>query len=185
MRKPNEASKEIAKRIKELREILDITAEDMSTSLGVSVEEYLRYESGEKDIPISTIYKIAAALGVDYTVLLTGDDPKMDTYTVVRRGEGVHIDRYEGYEFESLAANFKGKEMEPMIVTLQPNDNKAPLVIHGGQEFNFCLKGRVRVTVGKNEIVLCKGDSIYFNPGLPHGQAADGETAVFLTVINE
>lgn len=176
---------EIASRIKELREILDIDVVTMAKKLDISIEEYYLYEKGKKGIPISTLYKIAGLLHVDYTVLLTGEDPKMSTYSVVRNGEGIAIDRFEGYHFESLAYNFKHKVMEPMLVTLEPKKEEPPLVMHEGQEFNLCLLGKMKVTIGKNEIILSEGDSIYFNPQLPHGQAAVEGTAKFLTVITE
>ncbi|MCL2512409.1 MAG: cupin domain-containing protein [Oscillospiraceae bacterium] len=181
----NEKQNGIPARIKELREILGLSAEEMAGKLGIAVAEYLGYENGEKDIPIGVCFSIAAALKVDYTVLLTGEGPRMSSHTVVRSGEGVAIDRFEGYHHETLAFNFKNRVMEPMLVTLDVKDRETPLVVHGGQEFNYCLKGNVRVTVGKNEFILSEGDSIYFNPQLPHGQNAVNGTAKFLTVITE
>ncbi len=174
---------QIANRIKELREVLEISRTAMAEELNISLSEYDAFESAQKDIPISTIFAIANILDVDYSVLLTGDSPKMDAYTVVRKGEGVSVDRYEGYRFESLCSNFKNKIMEPMIVTLEPGDTPPKLVMHDGQELNYCLEGSVKVTVGKNEFVLREGDSIYFNPKIPHGQQAVGAKTKFLTVI--
>jgi len=176
---------QIPKRIKELREILDISVELMADNLGVDLDEYKKYETGEKDIPISTLYEMAIILDTDITVLLTGDTPRMHTHSVVRRGEGIAVDRYAGYHFESLAFNFIERSMEPMLVTLEKKDTEPPLVIHIGQEFNYVLEGSMKVTVGKNVFILNPGDSIYFNPALPHGQAAVSGTTKFLTVINE
>lgn len=177
--------KQIASRIKELREILELSKTKMAGDLGISLEEYKQYEQAERDIPISTIFAIATLLDVDYSVLLTGESPRMDAYTVVRKGEGVAVDRYEGYHFESIAANFKHKVMEPMIVTLEEKEAPAEFVMHSGQELNYCLSGQVKVTVGKNAFILFEGDSIYFNPRLPHRQEAVGGPTKFLTVITE
>lgn len=41
------------------------------------------------------------------------------------------------------------------------------------------------MTVGGREQILSEGDSIYFDPREPHGQAAVDEEASFLTVIQE
>ena len=71
-----------------------------------------------------------------------------------------------------------------MIVTLSPNE-EAELVTHGGQEFNYVLEGSIKVVIEGREFILNKGDSIYFNPALPHGQRAVGGQAKFLTIINE
>ena len=173
----------IPSRIKELREILEIEASEMAQKLDVTLINYLAYESGEQDIPISTLYEIANILGVDFTTLLTGRTPKMDTYSVTRNGQGAKVERYPGYDYSSLCYNFKGREMQPMLVHLSPEDESPALVSHGGQEFNFCIEGVVCVTIGSKNIELSAGDSIYFNPMIPHGQQAVGAPATFLTVI--
>lgn len=181
----NDALLQIPARIKELREILDVSVEEMAEKLNIPPAQYVGFEDGTRDIPISTLYEIAAILNTDPTVLLTGEDPRMNTYTVVRRGDGVNVDRYPGYNFESLAFNFINRTMEPLLVTLDEDDEKPALVMHTGQEFNLVLEGTVEVTVGKNRFLLNAGDSIYFNPQIPHGQAAVNGRARFLTVINE
>lgn len=176
---------QIPGRIKELREILEISAMDMARDIAIPLETYLKYESGELDIPISVLYKISAQLGVDATVLLTGEEPRMDTSSVCRRGKGVRIERYPGYEFSSLAYNFKGRTIEPLLVYLDPSKEAAPPVTHSGQEFNYVVEGKIKITVGKREYLLEAGDSIYFDAGLPHGQAAAEGPAQFITIIQE
>lgn len=175
---------QIAARIRELREILEIPQEEVARKVGVSLEEYQKYEDARDDIPIGVLYGVAAELNVDPTELLTGEAPRMDEYTIVRGGAGVRVERYPGYAFTSLAYNYKHRDMEPMIVTISPND-EAELVTHDGQEFNYVLEGTIKVVIRDREFVLNAGDSIYFNPALPHGQRAVSQTAKFLTIINE
>ena len=180
----NEHIAQIGQRIRELREVLNMPPEEAAGRAGVALDQYLRYENAQDDIPIGVLYALAAELGVDSTVLLTGEAPRMDEYTVVRRGNGVKVRRYAGYSFTALAFNYIGRDMDPMIVSLSRND-KAELVTHSGQEFNYVLEGAVNVIVGGHEFSLDAGDSIYFNPALPHGQRALTGEAKFLTVINE
>lgn len=177
--------KMIPLRIREMREILDISVEEISERLSVPQETYEKYEDGSLDISISALYEIAAVFGVDFTLLLTGESPRMDNQCVVRSGEGISVDRFAGYSFSSLAYNYKGREMEPLLVTISPSEKPLAMITHAGQEFNYVLSGVVRVTVGKRVHILNPGDSIYFDPKIPHGQEAIGEKAVFLTVINE
>ena len=176
---------QIPGRIRELREILEISTLDMAREIDIPMETYQKYETGELDIPISVLYKIAARLGVDATVLLTGEDPRMDTASVCRRGKGVRIERYPGYEFTSLAYNFKDRTIEPLQVYLDPSKEAAAPVTHSGQEFNYVIEGKVKITVGRREYILETGDCIYFNAGLPHGQAAVDGPAQFITIIQE
>ena len=175
----------IPQRIKQLREDEEISAIDLARETGISAEDYARYESGELDIPISVLYKIATALQVDPTVLLTGEDPRMESAAVCRCGQGIQVERYPGYEYSSLAYNFKGRTLEPLLVYLDPSRPEAPQVAHAGQEFNYVTEGKVKVTVGKRAYILAAGDSVYFDAELPHGQAAVDGPARFITIIQE
>jgi transcriptional regulator with XRE-family HTH domain len=181
----NEQIKQIADRIKYLRDAVDMNEEEVAGAIGISVEEYAKYENGEKDIPISAIYSTAAALGVDPTELILGEAPRMAEYCITRKNAGIMIERYPGYSFEALAHNFIGRDKEPMIVTLSSSQEHAALVSHGGQEFNYVLEGKIGVTLGNRTFELSAGDSVYFLPSIPHGQFAITETAKFLTIIDK
>ena len=181
----NENVAHIPQRIKELREILEISALDMARDTVIPFETYVKYEGGEMDIPISVLYTIANRLGTDVTVLLTGEEARMDSAAVCRKGRGVQIERYPGYEFSSLAYNFKNRTMEPLLVLLDSSKPQAAQVSHSGQEFNYVVEGQVKVTVGRSEHILSQGDSIYFDARLPHGQSAVNGTAQFITIIQE
>ena len=174
----------VPKRIKELREILDISALDIAKDTNISYETYCKYESGELDIPISALYTIANYLGTDVTVILTGEEARMESAAVCRKGKGVQIERYPGYEFSSLAYNFKRRTMEPLLVTLD-SSKPAAMVSHTGQEFNYVTEGQIKITVGKINHILDAGDSIYFDARIPHGQFAVNGTAQFITIIQE
>lgn len=177
--------RQISSRIKELRDILGISVQDISKNIGITEQTYLEYEDGKQDIPISLLYKIANELNTDLTVLLTGEAPRMDTHSIVRANHGVDIERYPGYRYSSLAYNFIGREMEPLLVTIEPDDDSPALVVHGGQEFNYVLEGKMRITLGKHMYELNAGDCIYFDPKMPHAQTAVGKTTKFITIINE
>lgn len=181
----NDQSKMVAVRIKELRDIMEIEPSQVAEKVGCSVSEYMKYEDGELDIPISMLYTIAGVLEVDPTVLLSGESPRMTSYTIVRKGKGMKVQRYAEYSFSSLAFNFSGRDMEPMIVNLLPKSTPPELVTHGGQEFNMVLEGKVCVLFGNHKFILEAGDSIYFDPKIPHGQDAVDGPAKFLTVIND
>ena len=47
------------------------------------------------------------------------------------------------------------------------------------------LEGKVTVIIDGHKHVLNQGDSIYFDPSVPHGQMAEFGPARFLTIINE
>lgn len=177
---------EIGSRLRELRETSDYTVEQLAAELSISPEVYSGYEENGKDIPISVIFEIANKFGVDFNEIVTGTPARLDTYHIVRRGQGQVVNRNPEYHFEDLAYRYADKVMQPLLVTLEPTDTPAKLVTHGGQEFNMVLEGTVILCIGGKEFALTAGDSIYFNPTVPHGQKCGGtEKARFITVIAE
>lgn len=177
---------EIGMRITGLREACDVTREEMAEELGVPLETYISWEETGADVPISAIYHLANKFGVEFTEILTGTAAKLDTYHVVRAGQGREVDRYPGYHYEDLAWRYSGKIMQPLLVTLNPSDEPAKLVAHTGQEFNIVTAGTIILNWGDKEFELHAGDSIYFDATTPHGQRCGGDTpATFVTIIAE
>lgn len=175
--------KDVANRIKGLRLLSGFSEDRVAGDLNIPLETYLKYENCEDDIPVSILYEIANLFEVDLTEILTGVSPKLHEASLVKRGEGLTVERLDEYAFESLAYKYAHRKIEPLLVTLLP-ENKPELVIHQGQEFNYCLEGRMKVIVGSREYVLEPGDSLYFDPGKPHKMVPlDGHPAKFLTVI--
>lgn len=176
---------QIAERIREVRETCGLTPEEAACKLAIPTDVYIQYETNGNDIPISVLYEMARIYRVDLTELLTGKPPRLNSYSVVKNGEGVEVERYKGYRFQNLAFNFRNKKIEPLLVTIDPEENKQmSLVTHPGQEFNYVLEGTIKVILGGAGIILSRGDSIYFDPTIPHGQTAiAGKPAQFLTVI--
>lgn len=178
--------KELTARIRELREVCGYTAERLAGELGISPEVYQSYETEGLNIPINIIFQIANKFGVDFNELLTGESGKLDTYQVVRAGQGLDAERFPGYHFKDLAYRFGHKIMQPLLVTLDPAEECADLVRHSGQEFNLVLEGSICLAFDQEKLILHTGDSVYFNPRHPHGQSCVGDCpATFLTVIAE
>ncbi len=77
----------IAERIKEMRDILGYTPEQMAEKTEVSVGEYLEYEAGKTDLPFTFLHKCSIALGIQLTELLEGSSAHLSSYTVTRKGK--------------------------------------------------------------------------------------------------
>ncbi len=177
--------KQIAMRILDLREISDYTVEQMAEALCVPVEEYRKYESGEIDMPISFLVKIGEVFHVDMTELLTGETPRLNVLSVTRAGKGQDITRHDQYVYKNLGFNFAHRKIEPLYVTVPPDTNKELVPnSHDGQEFDYILSGVMRIVIGKNEVVLHPGDSVYYDSRTPHAmQAATDEPVHFLAMV--
>ena len=82
----------IASRVRELRDLSQVTAEDMAKYLNVPVETYRCYEEGTLDIPASILLGIAQKLDVDMGLLLTGEESRMRIFTVTRKEKGIEVE---------------------------------------------------------------------------------------------
>jgi len=182
----SEQIKLIATRIKDLREISEISIQALAVELQIPEETYLAYESGNTDIPVSFLYQIANRFNVELAAILTGDAPKLHTYQLVRSGKGASVERREQYKYLNLANNFIGKNAEPFIVTVPADTDNSPVHFnsHKGQEFNYIIQGTLKIIINGHELIMEEGDSVYFDSSANHGmKALNGKEAKFLAII--
>lgn len=179
---------EIAERIRTLREILELSVEQMAKVTDVTVQEYTLLESGKADFSFTFLFKCAERFGVDIVELLTGENPRLSFYTVVRKDKGLPIQRRQGFAYQHLAPLLKNKMAEPFLVTApfsqEEQDKPMHLSYHEGQEFDFVLQGKLKVAMEGHIEYLEAGDAIYYNSGHGHGMiATGGSDCTFLAVV--
>jgi mannose-6-phosphate isomerase-like protein (cupin superfamily) len=179
----------IAERLRGMRDVIGVGTAEMACATGVSEEEYVACEEGRRDFTFTFLYKAAAHFGIDLTELLTGESPHLTSYAVVRKGEGLPLQRRTGFTYGSLAHRFRHRRAEPMLVRAPATADGATAEIilsrHEGQEFDYVLEGRLRVRIGDHEEVLAPGDSIYYDSGRGHGMVALDGDCTFLAVVME
>ena len=182
----NEQIKQIAERLAGLREALEVTPDEMAKACNISTEEYMQLETGNIDISVSLLHRIAQTYGVELTALMFGAEPTMNAYFVTRWGKGIAVERTKAYRYQSLAAGFSKRKADPFMVTVSPKPDGDPVYLnsHAGQEYNYVIDGRLLLQINGKDLILETGDSIYFNSELPHGmKALDGKDVCFLAVI--
>ena len=180
--------KETAGRIREMREIMGFSVNEMAEKTELSPEQYLVYEKGEADLPFTFIHKCAIAFGIDITAIIEGRTTHLASYTVTRKGMGHETAKEEGISIKNLAPKFKNKLAEPYWVTYEYSAELQNKPIHttkhSGQEFDLVISGSLLVQVGNNKEVLHEGDSIFYNSATPHGMiAVDGKDCTFIAVV--
>jgi len=180
-----QAYKEIAPRLRGLRDALDISVEDLAAKTGVTAAVVTEYESGKAEIPVGFLMKVAQSCHVDLTVLISGVEPHLKGYSLVRRGEGLSVERRKDYDYKSLAYRFSGRKMEPFLITVPPKKpEEMNLITHSGQEFIHVMEGRLELRLGEESLALDPGDSMYFDSQTPHAlRGLDNKHAIFLDVI--
>lgn len=180
--------KQIGQRIREMREILDISVEEMAALTEVSPKEYLEHELGKRDFTFTFLNKCSSRFNLDLAELLTGENAYLKAYSIVRCGGGLSVERRKGFEYKHLASRFNNRALEPYLVTVpfQAEAQNKPIKIstHKGQEMDFVLEGTLKLYIdGKTEI-LNEGDCVYYDSSLPHGMiATNGKECKFLAIL--
>ncbi len=180
--------KEMAARIKELREVENLTTAQMAEKTGVSESEYIECENGNKDLNFAFIYRCAQAFNVDITNLIEGHSPKLVNYVFTKAGKGQRIEKAHGMTYYNLAASFKNRIAEPLFVRSTYSEEKQnkeiELTTHAGQELDIVIEGKLKVKVGEHYEILESGDSIYYDSSTPHGMiAVDGTDCTFYAIV--
>ena len=180
--------KEMAARIRELREIQNLTTAQMAEKTGVSEAEYIECENGNKDLNFAFIYRCAQTLNVDVTSLIEGHTPKLVNYVYTKAGKGQRIEKAHGMTYYNLASAFKNRIAEPLFVRSTYSEEKQnkeiEVTTHAGQELDIVIDGKLKVQVGEHYEILEPGDSIYYDSSTPHGMiAVDGKDCTFYAIV--
>ena len=180
--------KEMAARIRELREIQNLTTVQMAEKTGVSEAEYIECENGNKDLNFAFIYRCAQTLNVDVTSLIEGHTPKLVNYVYTKAGKGQRIEKAHGMTYYNLASAFKNRIAEPLFVRSTYSEEKQnkeiEVTTHAGQELDIVIEGKLKVQVGEHYEILEPGDSTYYDSSTPHGMiAVDGKDCTFYAIV--
>lgn len=175
---------DIAKRLKEIRLLSDVSVPEISSRIDMTEAEYLSMEKGETPIPVSVLLEACSILGISMTEILTGEPAKLHTYSFVKKGRGLSVERSRAYKYENLAFTFADRKVEPLMVTVEPGDKTdVPLNSHQGQEFHYCIEGSFLLAINGYELIVEEGDSVYFDLRHPHGiKALNNKCAKILVV---
>ncbi len=180
--------KEMARRIYELREIENLTVEEMAQKTGVTAKEYSDCENGLCDLNFAFIYRCALAFNVDVTDIIEGKSPTLKSYTVTRAGAGQRIEEAHGMTYYNLASSFRNRIAEPLYVCCrydeQAQHKDIELTTHAGQECDLVISGSLKVQIGEHKEILGPGDSIYYDSSSPHGMiAVGGSDCIFYAIV--
>lgn len=181
----DEQIRQIADRLRGMRDVLEISSDEAGATCSITKEQYMKFESGKVDIPVSILHRMSQKYDFDLTFLLTGEEPHMRSYTLTRKDKGIGVDRRKDYKYQALAGNFQHRKADPFIVIVEPKeDGLVSFNSHPGQEFNYMIEGKIKFFIGSKVMILEPGDSIYFDSGLPHSMLAiENKPAKFVAII--
>ena len=180
--------REVAQRIRELREVSGFTVEQMAQRTNLSVEEYIQCEAGNRNLSIAFLYRCTLSFGVDMGDLLEGRSPKLRSYDLTRKGEGQRIEEAHHMIGYNLAADFRNRIALPLYMEIKYREGAEyediELVTHEGQECDIVITGHMKIQIGSRTEILHAGDTIYYDSSTPHGMiAVGGEDCTFYAIV--
>jgi len=179
--------RQIVRNIKKLRQSQEMSLEQLAKNAGLTKGYVSKIENAQKAPPVSTLIKIARALNAGMDVLLAdkSEPPEEIDLCIVKKNEGKEVvskGTLYGYNYISLAYKKMGKRMEPYIIECAFDEKT--VFSHDGEEFMYVLEGTHEFVYASKKYLVRKGDSIYFNPRIPHsGRSVGKKRAKILTVI--
>lgn len=167
----------VGKNIKIIRKQKNITLMELANRSGFTKSYLSKIEKSKKAPPYSTVMKIAMALEVEVTYLLNEhlSDFSDIRISFCKNNEGKIVETLGssyGYKYEALGFSKPGKNMQPFIVEA-PFEEKS-VFQHEGEEFIYVIEGTYQFIYDGNEYTMERGDSVYFDSGVPHSAKSLG-----------
>ncbi len=161
------ASVDVASSLRGLREARGISMRTLATKSGLSANALSMIERGKTSPSVSTLYKLADALGVSITAFF-GAETEKKQIVFLKSDERTRMAFTRGV-FEALGGEQFSGRVEPFMLTLESGASSGPHnIVHTGHEFVFCLRGQLEYFVEKQVFLLSAGDSLLFASKLQH-----------------
>lgn len=173
---------DVGNRLRQLRGERDKSLRSLARISGLSTNALSMIERGRTSPSVSTLYKIADALGVPITAFFRLEPPKQDLVfrkAAERKRVSISQTVWEGLGGEA----FTGR-VEPFILTLEPGGDSGPYgMLHSGSEFVLCLEGQIEYQVEGQHYILDTGDSLLFAAQLSHSWRNTGDKTASLLIV--
>lgn len=187
---PETVEAQVGLRIREYREAKGITLDQLATETKLTKGQLSRIENGKVSSPVSTLTRIAAALGVGPGAFFA-DTGAQTRAVLVKKGERKVVagrGSKLGHTYELLASGLPfAKDFEPYLMSIDDKkiDPTKNIFRHPGHEFLFLLEGKMTYRHRGENFDLEPGDALFFDGTFEHGPVAVTGTPVrFLSIIS-
>lgn len=152
-------------RLRAARQDRGWTLDDLASRAQMSVSTLSRLESGKRQASLELLLPITRELGIRVDDLLSPvtEDPR------VRRTPIRHEDMIV------VPLTREASDVRAFKVTYLPGAADREARVHDGHDWVYVLSGRLRLTLGDQELVLEPGEAAEFNTQTPHRMRADGD----------
>jgi transcriptional regulator with XRE-family HTH domain len=161
----DEITVNVARQIRILRKRRNLSQRELAEASGLSRNTLSLLERGQTSPTVSTLKRLAIALGIDINAFFNTSDDESIVYTKAERR--LNLQLAQGL-MADLGVGMHDQLVTPLILKLNPGARSGPALSHDGQDFVYCLNGEVLYTVNGKAFVLEPGDSLFFDGHLLH-----------------
>ncbi|WP_037305611.1 helix-turn-helix domain-containing protein [Amycolatopsis orientalis] len=154
----------IAPRLRRAREKKGTTLVELSRATGISTSTLSRLESGQRKPSLELVLPVIAALGLRVDEIVSS--PRVLEPPVPPDGRVlIPLTRHQG-------------EPRAYKMTIPPDDEAPRPRTHTGYEWLYVLRGRLRLVLGDQDVVMGPGEAAEFDCRTPHWFGAAGPEGV-------
>jgi len=156
----------LGKRLRSLRKERDLTQRNLAQQAGISVNAVSLIERDEISPSVTTLQSLAGALNVRVSYFFDDDTSARTIFLAAKDRPALTS---KGLTIETLGHRLAGQQMEPFLITLEPDaESGQQTVVHAGEEFVYCLQGVMEYHVEGTMYRLNEGDVLMFDASQPH-----------------
>lgn len=159
----------IGKKLKRLREERGLSLRQLGEMIDVSPSHIQKIETNQITPSITIMLKIAQGFGKEISYFIDETTPfKIVVYCPPKGRRTVPVHE-PNITIELLSEGLVDQVFQPMIIWIPPGEKLQPReIIHEGEEWQYCLQGRIKFNIGGESYTLREGDSLHFKSHIPH-----------------
>ncbi len=170
----------IGERIKNLRELSNLTQEELADRSGLTKGFISQIERDLTSISLDSFLQILEAMDENISDFFRESSAEKIVY---RETDRVTIEKEKIQRFDLLVPGSTNRRLEPILLTLRKGQVTPRERPHEGEEFGFVLRGKVTLRFGKEALKLKRGECFYLSAEKEHWiQNTSSKEAVLLWI---
>ena len=175
-------SVDVGNRLRALRELRKVSMRTLAQNSWLSANALSMIERGRASPSVSTLCRLADALGVPITDFFSAETIRQ-RIVFIKADERARMPFLRGI-WEGLGGEQFTGRITPFMLTLEPGGGSGPAdMIHTGHEFVFCMHGHLEYLVETQIYLLEAGDSLLFEAHLKHRWHNPGDSVTSALII--
>lgn len=172
----------IGENIKQLRLENNLTQEELADRCELSKGFISQLERDLTSPSLDSLKDILESLGTNLAEFFS--ERKEEKVVFSKEDFFLKNDKTLGYQVSWIVPNAQKNEMEPILLTIEPNGQFLEFSPTQGEIFGYVLSGNIQLKLGKQVYRAKKGNSFYYQANVYHCIQNPGKTPAMLLLMS-